>query len=164
MSLQYIIDGYNVINHPLFLQLSNKKIKDRRIALLDLIKTKRLTGSPKNRVIVVFDGYPGPEDAQEARHYNDTALNVIFSRGETADERIKKIIRECVNPKTTVTVSDDKEISFFAKSLKGRACGVEEFIACRERLREGKVTEIKTELNFTQRERINQELKRLWLK
>jgi predicted RNA-binding protein with PIN domain len=164
MSLQYIIDGCNVINHPLFLQHSNKKIKNQHLALLDLIKTKKLTGSPKNKVIIVFDGHPNLKDTQEASYLSETAINVIFSRRETADAKIKKIAENLANPKNTITVSDDKEIRLFVRLLRGQTLGVEEFITRRERARPDKGTEIKTELSFTQRERINQELKKLWLK
>ena len=52
MSLQYVIDGYNLINHRLFIP-TDKRTKDSRIALLELIRIKKLCGSPANEVIVV---------------------------------------------------------------------------------------------------------------
>jgi len=164
MSLQYIIDGYNLINHPLFARRSNKKIKNQRLALLDLIKSERLSGSPKNRVIVVFDGYPDSNDSQEAGCAVDSTVNVVFSRSETADERIKKIAEKFANPRNTITVSDDKELRLSIKFLKGKVLGVEEFICSKERPAENKGNEIKIELSFTQKDRINQELKKLWLR
>ena len=160
MSLQYIIDGYNLINHPLFGRRSNKKIKNQRLALLDLIRSARLSGSPKNKVIVVFDGYPGLEED----YISNAAISVVFSRSQTADERIKKITEKFANPKNTITVSDDKELRLCIRSLKGKVLGVEEFICSKEIPAEDKDNEIKVELNFSQKDRINQELKKLWLR
>ncbi len=159
MSLQYIIDGYNLINHPHFVRRSNKKIKNQRLALLELIKSGRLTGSPKNKVIVVFDGYPGLEE----ECVSNTTVNVVFSRSQTADERIKIIAEKFANPKNTITVSDDKELRLCVRSFKGRVLGVEEFI-CSKEARESRDDEIKAELSFSQKDRIDQELKKLWLK
>lgn len=164
MSLQYIIDGYNLINHPIFIRRSNKKIKNRRAALLDLIKSARLSGSPKNKVIVVFDGYPDSNDSQEAGSLSDSAVSVVFSRSQTADERIKKIAEKFFNPKNTIMVSDDKELRMCIKSLKGKVLGVEEFICSKETPAQNKDNEPKVELSFTQKDRINQELKKLWLR
>ncbi|MBM3250334.1 MAG: NYN domain-containing protein, partial [Candidatus Omnitrophica bacterium] len=62
MSLQYVIDGYNIINHPQFSR-TQKSPEDPVGSLLWLIRSKRLTGSAKNKVIVVFDGYPKSVDA-----------------------------------------------------------------------------------------------------
>ena len=164
MSLQYIIDGYNLINHPLFARRSNKKIKNQRLALLDLINSARLVGSPKNKVIIVFDGYPDLSDNREDGCLADSAVNVVFSRSETADERIKKIAEKSANPKNTIMVSDDKELRLCIRSLKGKVLGVEEFICSKERPEEDKDNEIKVALSFTQRDRINLELKKLWLR
>ena len=164
MSLQYIIDGYNLINHPHFVRRSNKKIKNQRLALLELIKSGRLTGSPKNKVIVVFDGYPDSNDSQEAGYAFDSTVSVVFSRSLTADERIKIITEKFANPKNTITVSDDKELRLCIRSIKGRVLGVEEFICSKEAPRESRDDEIKAELSFSQKDRIDQELKKLWLK
>jgi len=160
MSLQYIIDGYNLINHPLFARRSNKKIKNQRLALLEFIKSGRLAGSPKNKVIVVFDGYPGLEE----ECVSNTTVSVVFSRSQTADERIKMITEKFANPKNTITVSDDKELRLCIRSLNGRVQGVEEFIRSKEAFQESRDDEIKIELSFSQKDRIDQELKKLWLK
>src|SRR3989338_5877343 len=123
MSLQYIIDGYNIINHPLFIQHASKKINDSRIALLEFIRTNRLCASPKNKITVVFDG-----SGLSGQISDKTDIGIIFSRRETADERIKRIVENIGNPKNIVVVSDDKEIKFFAQSCGARVLSVEEFI------------------------------------
>ncbi|MBU3959148.1 MAG: NYN domain-containing protein [Candidatus Omnitrophica bacterium] len=159
--MQYIIDGYNVINHPLFCPGHKKIKKDCRIVFLELIRTKRLCGSPKNKVTVVFDGYANIPELK--RDHSD--IDVIFSREETADEKIKKLIERCDKPGNIAVVSDDKEIKFFARALGSRSVSVEEFIRPRENspgIEEKDI--LKPELTYSQILRINQELKEVWLK
>jgi len=163
MSLQYIIDGYNTINHPLFARI-NRKTRDNRIALLEFIKIKRLTGSAKNRITLVFDGYPDTH-TPVSEQTDDNNIDIIFARKETADERIKKIVQDSCNPKTIVVVSDDKEIKFFVKAFGVRVLSVEEFINRRKDLVDlPKLAPAKPELTYSQMHKINQELKNLWLK
>ncbi len=163
MSLQFIIDGYNLINHPSFANLASRKTKNRRIALLELIRSFRLTGSPKNNTVVVFDGYPDPNDSYEANYLAASPVNVVFSRSISADERIKKLADRCANPKNTVTVTDDKELRLYVRALKGKVIGVEEFLSPKEKAGCRRNDEAEAELSFTQKERINQELRKLWL-
>jgi len=168
MSLQYIIDGYNVINHPLF-KSTHSKIKEPQIALLEFIKTKKLCGSPNNKVIVVFDGYFNTAELKQS----GSDIKVVFSREETADEKIRKISQAQGNTKNIVVVSDDKEISLFIKAISARSMSVSQFIDPSSRSKKsvnpsGKQTKwerelLKTELNYSQIEKINQELKKRWL-
>ncbi len=67
------------------------------------------------------------------------------------------------DPKNIAVVSDDREIIFFIKSVGASAIGVEEFINP-EGNPQKKEDLIKTELNYSQISKINQELKALWLK
>jgi predicted RNA-binding protein with PIN domain len=159
MSLQYIIDGYNVIKHSRFVQQLPSRPGDSRVALLESIRTNRLAGSPKNRVTVIFDGYP---DTTALRGASD--IRVIFTGEESADERIKKIVEVSVIPKATVVVSDDKEIKFIVRSFGARCLGVEEFLG-QGRKAQGKAREAQNpELTYSQMEEINKELRKIWLK
>jgi len=119
---------------------------------------------------VVFDGYPN----LSSRNLDEFDINVIFSRKETADARIKQIVQTQGNPRNVVVVSDDKEIKFFIKSAGARSMGVEEFIqpaskqagriGSKKKLQDEERDLIKTELSYTQMDKINQELKAIWLK
>jgi predicted RNA-binding protein with PIN domain len=164
MSLLYIIDGYNIINHTQFIH-AHKKIRNPQRALLELIKTQRLTGSSKNKIVVVFDGYPD----LSSKNLNKCDIEVVFSRKETADARIKRMVEALGNPANTMVVSDDKEIKFFVKAAGARSVSVEDFInpvSKQEvnRLRSKEKDLLKPELSYTQIDRINQELKAIWLK
>lgn len=116
---------------------------------------------------MVFDGYP----PAEAAGLGEEGIEVIFSRKDSADERIKKIVESQANPKNIVVVSDDKEIKFFARASGSLAMAIEEFIPTAREKREKALKraplrreDIKAELNYSQMEDINRELKGLWLK
>ena len=169
MSLLYIIDAYNTINHITFSPIRKKinpahacrgGIKDPQRALLEFIENQRLGKKSKSKITVVFDGYP----KVSAQNLEETDINVVFSREETADARIKKMVEASKNPKNIVVVSDDREIKFFIKSIGASSIGVEEFINPEEKPQRKKEDLIKPELNFSQISKINQELKALWLK
>ena len=121
---------------------------------------ERLCGSENNRVWVVFDGYSD----SSLDNLKGNNLNIIFSCNQSADERIKKILELSDNAKNVVVVSDDKEIIFFAKGFRARAMSVEEFIEngikpkmIRRDLGESKI-------GFNAMQKINEELRKLWLK
>lgn len=160
MSLQYIIDGYNITNNLIFRQCANNKVKDSRDRLIEFIKIRKSCGSPKNKIMVVFDGYP--ESPQETK---GSDMDIVFSRREKADEVIKRVVEQAANPKTTVVVSDDKEIKLFVRYIGAKAMGVQEFIKEKEGHAGFKEKELlKPELSFSAIEKINQELRRIWLK
>lgn len=158
MSLLYIIDGYNITSHSKFTP-ARKKIENPRQALLELIKTKKLCGSPNNKVTVVFDGYPN----FSGQELSESDIDVVFSRKETADARIKRMVETHGNPRNIAVVSDDKDIKFFIKAVGARPISVEEFIGQKDKPQARQKEILKTELSYTQMEKINQELKKIWL-
>jgi predicted RNA-binding protein with PIN domain len=159
MSLQYIIDGYNVIRHPEFpVSLSRKSAP--YLTLLKQIKLRRLCGSPKNRVVVVLDGYP-PVD-QDCP--NNAIAEIIFSGQESADERIKRLVERSSQPCNIAVVSDDKEIRLFVQARGAKVLGVEEFISPPRSPARRKEEITKPELSSEEVSLINQELRNLWLK
>ena len=159
MSLRFIIDGYNLLNHP-HLNLKGKTVSPAR-AILFLIRRNSLTGSVKNKVTVVFDGYPPGGEDQPAEGDHE---RVVFSRVISADEKIKKIVEESAGRKEIVVVSDDKEIIFYIKSLGARAMGVEEFLKSKSSFRKSQKNQPESKLSFEQMRQVDQELKGIWLK
>lgn len=134
---------------------------------MELIRTKKLTGSRRNKVIVVFDGYPEYSQLKEI----GPDIDVVFSRKVSADQRIKELVENCENAKNTIVVSDDKEIKFYVKSSGARAISVEEFIGpAKSRHSKDKETRsleddlLKQGLSYSQMHKLNQELKKIWLK
>ncbi|MFH1397246.1 MAG: NYN domain-containing protein [Candidatus Omnitrophota bacterium] len=160
MSLQYVVDGYNVIRHASF--SPSQKIKDLKYSLVELIKNKRLCGSLKNKVIIVFDGFPDAGNSLDFR----CGFEVRFSRETNADNVIKKMLEKELNPRNTLVVTDDREIKFFIRSLGAKSVSVEEFLKRSEGRGKGrgKENQSKADLNYTQTHEINEELKKIWLK
>jgi predicted RNA-binding protein with PIN domain len=114
---------------------------------------------------VVFDSYP-PVPGLKQNYVN---VDIIFSRDETADEKIKKMVEKSSRPRNIVVVSDDKEIKLFVKSVGARVLGAEEFINRQEKQRnlkdeETAMSALKPELNYSEILKINRELKKIWLK
>lgn len=162
MSLQYIIDGYNLINHPLFLKVRKPAIENPQKQLLVFLRTQRLTGSSKNKVFIIFDGYPlkGIVPGENLTH-----IQVIFSLRLSADEKIKMLVEESANRKNIVVVSDDKEIGYTVKALGARIMRIEEFINSKQKYMSLKDKGLITpEISYSQMHKINQELRKIWLK
>lgn len=141
-----------------------RRLKGSPLALIGLIKSKCLCGSLKNSVTLVFDGYSSNFESSQ----RDSRCGVIFSGDESADEIIKRIIEQTKNKKVVVIVTDDKEIVCFAKYSGCFHIGVEEFLsrAFSKGVEDNPKDKnpSKDELNYSQISRINEELKKRWLK
>lgn len=161
MSLQYIIDSYNIINHPRF-KAAAKRASSIQRSLHDFIRLNRLNGSPKNTVVLVFDGYPAP--GQEIPE--EQGLIWIYSRKIDADEKIKKLVEESGQPRNIIVVSDDRQVQLMSRSLHAHACGVEEFIRGKKSknlVATEKADSDDTKLTYSQMQKINAEFKKRWL-
>lgn len=88
---------------------------------------------------------------------------VVFSRSESADRRIKKLIELIPNPKNVIVVSDDKEVKFFAKSCRASTESVEDFLSAQKKLARKVARAPEAEISYTQMHKINEELKKIWL-
>jgi predicted RNA-binding protein with PIN domain len=163
MSLVYLVDAYNVIKRSPFFK--NKKLKDARDAFFVYLEHHRPSGSLKNRMALVFDGkdeisYPVPRYAFE----------IIFTRGESADEKIKEMVASDANPKDIVVVTDDKSLAASVRALGAKIMATQEFLKKSviekkgpESRRAG-IQETKAELNIVQQEEITEELRKIWIK
>ena len=120
MSLHYVIDGYNLIKHQAF-SLADR-FKDGRLALIQFLRSEKPCGSSKNKITVVFDGYPRGLDFQ------DTDIEIIFSGEESADDRIISMVRSPRGARNIVVVSDDRQLRDSVKCRGLAVAGIEEFI------------------------------------
>lgn len=158
MSLRFIIDGYNLLKHPLVAP-ETKKAKDPGAAIVNLIKFNNLSGSANNNVIIVFDGYPGGETVC-CRAQN---FQVVFSEEQSADDRIRQILEKS-GGKNTLVVSDDNQVRLCARLFKARDLPIKEFIRHKEaKLRKSASAALKPEVTYAQMHKINTELRKLWL-
>jgi predicted RNA-binding protein with PIN domain len=122
MSVHYIIDGYNVIKQVPY--LTEKKLQEGRDNFIRFLETARPQGSVNNEVTVVFDGYSQVYSPQMT-----SGVKVVFSYDETADDKIKKMVKTAFNRKRIVVVSDDKEIKFFIRKLGAQSSSVRKFLS-----------------------------------
>lgn len=160
MSLQYIIDAYNLINHPAFKPVSKSALNIQH-ALADFIRSNSLTGSKNNTLVLVFDGYPPSLDELPCQN----GLLCLFSRTEEADELIKKIVQNSASPKNIVVVSDDKEVQLASRFFHAQICNVKEFICGKKdnRLENAKLAAVDFKLSYAKMEKVNVELRKKWL-
>ncbi len=161
MSLQYIIDAYNIINHPQFRPRARKS-PNIQSSLAEFIRLNRLCGSRKNKAILVFDGYP-PCGVHMPK---EEGLVCVFSRMIEADELIKRLVEESVQPKNIIVVSDDKAVQVAARLLKARISAVEEFLCGSKSTRQPRFLseqEEENEISYSKMQAINAELKKKWL-
>jgi len=90
---------------------------------------------------------------------------VIFSRKISADDKIRKLVEESGNRKNMVVVSNDRQIQSMAKMLGATIAGIEAFVKYDKMAQTArKDLEADPKLTFTQMQKINDELRKLWLK
>lgn len=122
MSLQYILDGYNIIKQIPPLKL--KRLREGRESLVSLIEIYRPQGSIKNSVTIVFDGQSGI-----IGYPNPSSVRVLFSSDESADDKIKRLVSESNRKKETIVVTDDRELQFSIRLSGAKILSVSDFLA-----------------------------------
>jgi len=110
MSVHFILDGYNVIKRTP--SLAEGSLQEGRDRLFRLLATRRPQGSLRNRVTVIFDGRSGVTSPVPM-----TFVRVIFTREESADEKIKRIVCQAENKRNIIVVTDDREIQYHVRAL-----------------------------------------------
>ena len=159
MSLQYIIDGYNVVRHAAFVA---KGSAGPAVSLIQCIRNNNLCGSMKNKVTIVFDGYP--TKSNPFRPAGDCDL--VYSEDESADDRIRYICEHAANPRIIIVITDDRSVQLHAKAAGAAVMGVDEFINAKAEARAARERDAdrKIELSSLDAARINNEFRKLWLK
>jgi predicted RNA-binding protein with PIN domain len=169
MSRHLLLDGYNVLRK--IRRFADLSLEDGRRALIRFVQETRPQGSLRNSVTIVFDGR---EDVVSLDFPVD--VRVIFSKGENADEAIKRIVQESQTPRDIVLVTEDRELGYFCRSLGAAIWSVAQFTAqarkSGEKLRsgvarrpskaqpadEGKV------IGKVFEDKVNRELSKIWLR
>ena len=139
---------------PLF---KGRILEESRHFLIKVVKTYKLYGSRNNQVSIIFDGKEGIPDEE----FN-CPFQIFFSKSEDADSLILRMIEQSDNPSQIVVVTDDKQLRRKARLLGASFKSVEDFFKKVFKDRYSPV-EDKFTLTFQQRERINAELRKLWL-
>ena len=150
----------------LCLYFKHKRLQEARTGFLTFVEHNRPHGSQKNRLSVVFDG-----SAQVFGYRENYSFEVIFTAGETADEKIKEMVASSSRPKDIVVVTDDRELLYSVRALQAKTMGTIEFLNKAAKLdraqkkdKSSSDAEGRSELNIVEREKITEEVSRIWLK
>jgi predicted RNA-binding protein with PIN domain len=161
MSRHLLIDGYN-LTHKIP-QLSAPTLEASRAALVRFIETHRPQGSARNDVTVVFDG---SEDVCGSSLHGQT--RVLFSKGESADDLIKRLVTDAPRPADMVVVTDDRALAQYVGALGAQVWSVDLFVVqAKKKGASGRAAssvgvDTKT-ISYTLATRINRELSDRWL-
>lgn len=164
MALHFLVDGYNVIHQMPW--LDHGKLESRRLGLVHYLEHSRPQGSIKNKVTIVFDGQGGFLSAPLS-----SLIEIIFSVGESADEKIKEIVDQSENAKSVVVVSDDRDIQIAVRKSGAQVVSVGEFLSrgrskpdAKKTARDKPQTASKKTITHTDEFKITSEMSKLWLK
>lgn len=122
MSIHYLLDGYNLI-HQMPSALDQATLEDQRYHLVRFIEQSRPQGSLNNPVTIVFDG-----NIDIFGGMSSSSAKIVFSHGESADEKIKKIVAQAKNTKDIIVVTDDRAIQYAVRALGAKISGTQAFL------------------------------------
>ncbi len=124
MSLEIIIDGYNLINAWKDLKIKFKQYPEiARDELIDILSNYRKI--KKHKITVVFDAY-NIYNLLPSK-FSEKGINIIFTPlNITADQYIKNRVKN--NGEKYIVVSSDNEIKDFSKLHKATPVDSEDFI------------------------------------
>lgn len=154
--MKYILDGYNVIHQIVALQ--GKRLRSQREELIRLLEMAQAKNKRLKSLTVVFDGQP---DICAPNIYS--TLKVIFTKGKSADKKIKEMVESSTFSRDIAVVSNDREIRACISSAGAKKVSVREFL----NKVYPSVTEPKSQsfkLDGIEAKKINQELENVWLK
>ncbi|GEM_PF-6111264 len=149
--MKYIIDGYNMLRHPLFNSYLSENPEDTVKAIVPALKEEAGVN-----FIIVFDGkFEIPPDL----------INFVRTSGKSQDADsyiVNLLLREGTENKIVVT--NDVHLSMRIRSIGGRVISVEEFfqIVRKKRSRISKRIVTKDGMSKKEMDEINRELKELW--
>lgn len=104
--------------------LNLPKLEDQRRYLIRFIEQHAPQGNSSNHVTIVFDG-----NLEVFGGMTSSAAKIIFSQGESADDKIKKIVAQIQNTKNIVVVSDDRDIQYAVRALGAEVSSVRTFLS-----------------------------------
>src|SRR5262245_3523070 len=119
MALHYLIDGYNLLYA--LPALPPGSWQEKRAQLLDFLRHRKPQGN--NRVTVVFDSRQG---LGEQLQVGD--ITVVFTAGETADDRLSEMVRQANNPRLLVVVTNDLGIRAMVRGTGARFLSCDDFL------------------------------------
>ena len=99
------------------------KLEDQRRHLVQWVGSRAPQGSLRNTVTIVFDGRPDVWSPGAA-----SSIGVVFAQGETADEKIIRMVEEAEHKKNIVVVTDDRSLQCSCPARGAKVSGVQTFL------------------------------------
>ena len=104
--LKILIDGYNLIHTiPSIAEELDRDLESSRNNLVKLLHTYRSSKKDIYPITIVFDGQ---KEFSDKRNMPPRGISITFSRGETADELIVKMVKN--EYKGSILVTSDREL------------------------------------------------------
>jgi len=131
-----------------------------------LLEKQRPQGSANNDITVIFDG----KSDVFGRHESPT-VQVIFSKDESADDVIRRLVEKSINRKNIIVVTNDRSLQYAVRALGAQTRNVEKFLkqlnlygkSAKHRLPSEK-KEISKNIPKKIEQEINSELENIWIK
>ena len=121
--MKILIDGYNLIHTiPTIAEELDRDLESSRNSLVRLLHSYRSSKNDIYPITVVFDGQ---KEHFDKRNSPPRGISITFSRGETADELIVKMVRS--EYKDSILVTSDKELRRNAEPFVNTLIYSEEF-------------------------------------
>lgn len=102
--------------------INKAKLEDQRMGLIRYIEAQAPQGN--NPVTIVFDGQVDVSSPP----VRSAAVKVIYSKGESADDKIKKIVKASSRVKSIVVVTDDRDIQYAVRASGASVVSVGAFL------------------------------------
>lgn len=118
----------------------------------------------RNDVTVVFDG---SQDVCGGNLHGQT--RVLFSKGESADDLIKRLVTDALRPTEMIVVTDDRDLAHYVGVLGAGVWSVDAFVAQAKkrsapvRSKGASAAEDVKDISCIFETRINRELSERWL-
>lgn len=87
-------------------------------------------------------------------------VKVIYSKGEIADDKIKRMVRESKQAKNIVVVTNDRDIQYAVGAAGAKVCTVEDFL----KKKSSGSAQVDAPISRIQKDQITDEMKDIWLK
>ena len=112
---------------------AQNRLEDQRQQLIQWIESCQPQGSSRNTVTVVFDGrtdvWAAFGEPRQRRGPNaSSSVRVVFAQGESADEKIIRMVEETAHKKNIVVVTDDRSLQYAVRALGAKISGVKIFL------------------------------------
>lgn len=133
--------------------INQSKLEDQRSGLIRFIEANAPQGN--NAVTIVFDGQEDVSSPPVRSH-----VKVIYSKGESADDKIKKIVKTSSQVKSIVVVTDDRDIQYSVRASGAKVMSVGVFL----KQKNTKISVKKQKIDRHTADEITAELEDLWLK